>query len=92
MRRLIVVLALIGVLFVTAVTMAGNSQFAINWWSVDGGGGTSTGGEYTVMGTIGQYDSHNTVSGGEYALNDGFWQPGVSGLQYQIYLPIIVRD
>ena len=92
MRRVMIILALMGLFLITAVTMAGNNPFAINWWSVDGGGGTSTGGEYTVVGTIGQYDSHSTVFGGDYALSDGFWQYGVSGGQYQIYLPMIVRN
>lgn len=47
-------------------------QFAIDWWTVDGGGGTSTGGVYAVTGTIGQPDA-GTLSGGPFTLTGGFW-------------------
>jgi hypothetical protein len=43
---------------------------------VDGGGGTSTGGAYSVSGTIGQADA-GTMSGGQFTLHGGFW-PGVA--------------
>ena len=39
---------------------------------MDGGGGTSTGGGYTVTGTIGQPDA-GTMGGGTFSLNGGFW-------------------
>jgi hypothetical protein len=39
---------------------------------VDGGGGTSTGGVYSVTGTIGQPDA-GTMSGGNFTLEGGFW-------------------
>ena len=48
-------------------------DFAINWWTVDGGGGTSTGGVYTVSGTIGQPDAGGPMTGGNYSLVGGFW-------------------
>lgn len=38
----------------------------------DGGGGTSTGGVFSVTGTIGQPDA-GTMSGGNFALVGGFW-------------------
>jgi hypothetical protein len=56
-----------------------NAQtYAINWWTMDGGGGTSTGGVYSVSGTIGQPDA-GTMSGGNYTVQGGFW--GVSAVQ-----------
>jgi hypothetical protein len=48
------------------------AQYAINWSTVDGGGGTSTGGVYTVSGTIGQPDA-GVMSGGNFTLTGGFW-------------------
>jgi len=48
------------------------AQYAINWFTVDGGGGTSTGGVYTVSGTIGQSDA-GVMSGGNFTLTGGFW-------------------
>ncbi|MBE0543590.1 MAG: hypothetical protein IH623_19770 [Verrucomicrobia bacterium] len=48
------------------------AQFAIDWHTIDGGGGTSTGGVYSVTGTIGQPDA-GAMSGGNYTLQGGFW-------------------
>jgi len=48
-------------------------QYSIDWSTIDGGGGTSTGGVYSVSGTIGQPDAGPTMSGGNYSVNGGFW-------------------
>jgi hypothetical protein len=47
-------------------------SLAIDWSTIDGGGGTSTGGVFTVSGTIGQPDA-GTMSGGGFTLSGGFW-------------------
>jgi hypothetical protein len=47
-------------------------QYSIDWSTIDGGGGTSTGGVYSVTGTIGQPDA-GAMSGGNYTLQGGFW-------------------
>ena len=47
---------------------------SIEWTSIDGGGGTSSGGNYSVRGTIGQPDA-GAMSGGTYTLEGGFWSP-----------------
>jgi hypothetical protein len=49
-----------------------SAQYAIDWFTIDGGGGTSTGGVYAVSGTIGQPDA-GVLSGGGYSLAGGFW-------------------
>ena len=64
-RRLIMGLAL-------ALPLGVQGQYAIDWFTIDGGGGTSTGGVYSVSGTIGQPDA-GTMSGGNYSLAGGFW-------------------
>lgn len=51
------------------------AQYAIDWFTIDGGGGASTGGQYLVTGTIGQPDA-GKLSGGTFTLEGGFW-PGV---------------
>jgi hypothetical protein len=48
-------------------------QYSINWYKVAGGGGTSSGGNYSVSGTIGQPDASGVLSGGNYSLTGGFW-------------------
>ncbi len=48
------------------------AAYDLNWNTVDGGGERSTGGNYTLEGTIGQHDA-GTVNGGHYTLKGGFW-------------------
>jgi hypothetical protein len=52
--------------------LAAHAQYSIDWFTIDGGGGTSTGGVYSVSGTIGQPDA-GTMSGGNFSLTGGFW-------------------
>jgi hypothetical protein len=48
-------------------------QFSIDWYKVSGGGGTSTGGVYSVSSTVGQQDAGGPMSGGGYSVTGGFW-------------------
>ena len=56
----------------SALAVAQAQNYTIDWFTVDGGGGTSTGGVYSVTGTIGQPDA-GVMSGGNYTLAGGFW-------------------
>jgi len=47
-------------------------SYSIDWSTIDGGGGTSAGGVYSVSGTIGQPDA-GKMSGGNYSIDGGFW-------------------
>jgi len=51
---------------------ASAQTYSIDWFSMDGGGGTSTGGVYSVSGTVGQPDA-GAMSGGNFSLTGGFW-------------------
>jgi len=65
-------------------------QYSIDWYKVAGGGGTSTGGVYSVSGTIGQHDAGGPMTGNGYALVGGFWAlfavqtPGAPTLRIQL--------
>jgi len=48
-------------------------SYSVDWYKIAGGGGTSTGGTYTVSGTIGQPDASGAMSGGNYSVTGGFW-------------------
>jgi hypothetical protein len=48
------------------------AQYSIGWYRVSGGGGVSTGGRYSIGGTVGQHDAGG-MSGGGYSLTGGFW-------------------
>ena len=58
--------------FVFAACCAG-AQTNIGWQTMDGGGGTSTGGIFALEGTIGQPDGSETMHGGAYEVQGGFW-------------------
>jgi hypothetical protein len=47
-------------------------SYSLDWFTFAGGGGTSTGGVFTVSGTIGQPDG-GKMSGGNYSVDGGFW-------------------
>jgi hypothetical protein len=47
-------------------------NYAINWFTIDGGGGNSAGGAYFLRGTIGQPDA-GAMSGSGFAIAGGFW-------------------
>ena len=57
-----------------SIPCAWASQYQIVWSTIDGGGGTSSGGPYSLTGTIGQPDAAYSEGGG-YELLGGFW-PG----------------
>ncbi len=48
----------------------------LSWFTIDGGGGSSSGGTFSLMGTIGQPDAGATMTGGSFSLNGGFWGAG----------------
>ena len=49
------------------------AQYSIDWSTIDGGGGTSTNGQYSFSGTIGQPDASGAMSGSNYSVTGGFW-------------------
>jgi len=48
-------------------------SYSIDWFTIDGGGGTSTGGVYSASGTIGQLDAGGPMTNGQYSVTGGFW-------------------
>ena len=48
-------------------------QYSIGWYKISGGGGTSSNGQYSVTGTIGQHDAGTAMTGANYSLTGGFW-------------------
>jgi hypothetical protein len=49
--------------------------YNLTWNTIDGGGGTSSGGSYSLSGTIGQPDA-GLHSGGTFQCQGGFWNGG----------------
>lgn len=50
-----------------------SQSYELGWWKVSGGGGTSTGGGYSLSGTAGQPDAGKPMTGGEFSVTGGFW-------------------
>jgi hypothetical protein len=83
---------LLVVLLVGGVAWAAQSvSYDLSWWTVDAGGHTfSTGGGYTLGGTIGQPDA-GALTGGDYTLGGGFWRGDAVAVRHQLYLPLMLR-
>ncbi len=74
MKNFFSIVALVaGLIFPSAVQA---QNYRINWYTIGGGGGSSTGtsgtNTYSISGTIGQ-PATATMSGGNYSLTGGFW-------------------
>ena len=63
--------SIVAALFLTAITAAAQN-YAINWFTIDGGGGDAGGGGYSLRGTIGQPDA-GAMTGGGFSISGGFW-------------------
>jgi len=99
MKRAAILLAFASLLLLASVALADwgtsalpplSTGYDLSWSTVDGGGATfSTGGGYSLGGTIGQPDA-GAMSGGGYSLSGGFW----GGIEYflRIYLPLILKQ
>lgn len=85
----LILLALLVTRIAPASAQSGGG-YDLTWNSIDSGGGTfSTGGNYSLGGTIGQPDA-GTQSGGSYTLTGGFWV-SLDVLGFKLNLPLIVR-
>jgi hypothetical protein len=73
-----------------------SAPFDLSWWTVGGGGDTATsGGNYTLGGTIGHTNA-GVLDGGNYNLSGGFWNSaaaaGATPPAVQVYLPVVVKQ
>ena len=64
-------LALGAALFAVSCSSA-FAQYSIDWCTFDGGGGSASGGSYSVTGTLGQPDA-GAMLHAPYAVAGGFW-------------------
>lgn len=71
MNLRILLLPLAAILFLTVGNA--NAQFDIDWFTIDGGGGFSSGSGFELEGTIGQHDAGPVMTGGGFSLAGGFW-------------------
>ena len=67
----------IGATSLLSLLSAVAGTYHLSWFTLDSGGGTSSGGAYAVSGTIGQPDA-GQLAGGDYTLSGGFWGVGAA--------------
>ena len=64
---------LLGLLLALPLPAFGQTNYTVDWFTIDGGGGTSTGGSFTLSGSVGQPDAGAAMTGGGFTLVGGFW-------------------
>ena len=52
---------------------ASGQNYSVDWYKIAGGGGTSTNGQFSLSGTIGQHDASTPLTGGNYSVTGGYW-------------------
>ena len=95
MKQKVILVSLLALVLLLAAgaLYAETTDYSLNWWTVDGGGGHLSGTGYALDGTIGQPDA-GRMSGGGYVLAGGFWGGGRTEAtgDYQVYLPTVLRQ
>lgn len=69
MRTIFIFVCCVGLL----ISIVKAQNYSVNWHKVAGGGATSTGGVFSVSGTIGQHDASPSLTGGSDSVTGGFW-------------------
>ena len=73
MKRLILFGPIVLALLIASVAVAQiGSGYDLTWQTIDGGGGSTSGGGYRLDQTLGQVDA-GVQSGGGYVLQGGYW-------------------
>ena len=71
--RLLISLLGFSLLSASFCLRAWGQSYAVDWFKISGGSGTSSTGQYAVTGTIGQPDAVGAMIGGSYSVTGGFW-------------------
>lgn len=72
-KKIVAAVGLATILFSTLAVAQSGGQFTITKSVIAGGGGQSSGGQFTIDGTIGQSIAGTSSTGGQFDLTGGFW-------------------
>jgi len=87
---LILLSILAGLPLISDVHASASPEYRIDWWTIDGGGAISSSrGDFSLSGTIGQPEN-GTSSAGNFAVSGGFWG-GSTPTIYRIILVLLFR-
>jgi hypothetical protein len=91
-KRVSAAVLLLLILVFFTVVLAQSGQFDLTWHSIDGGGGSSGGGEFVLRGAIGQPEA-GSLSGGDFTLGGGFLVQQLSSdsLEKVVFLPLLSK-
>ena len=70
-----VIFAVVCALMISSAQAQSGGPYVLEWSTIDGGGGISSGRPYVLMGTMGQPDAAYS-GGGQYEVLGGFWPAG----------------
>jgi hypothetical protein len=89
-RSISFTLALLLALLVAAGALAAvrTNGYTVERWTLDGGGGVSGTGRYSLVGTIGQPDASEGMARETYSLTGGYWGAVRTSV---IFLPVVLR-
>jgi hypothetical protein len=92
-KRITLLLSLLAILLLVGAAHARASGPDIPWWVVPGGGGHSSGGPFTLDGSVVQ--PAGSMTGGNFELQSGFWYGLPAGAvvppSHWVYLPMIMK-
>ena len=83
MMRILCCICVAGLTLFAGPATATAQSFSLDWYTIDGGGGKSSGGTFELNGTIGQPDAGAVMTGGGFELTGGF---GIAQINLQIIL------
>ena len=69
MKKLFALLALL----LGFILPAAAQNYSVTSHKIAGGSGTSTNGQFSVAGTVGQHDAGGAMTNGQYSASGGFW-------------------
>jgi len=91
-RRIVAIVsgaALAGVLGVSMVAAQAGGNYSVTWFGLPGGGGTSSGGSYSVTGAIGQPFASQAI-GSTYTVQTGFF--GGGGQRFRLFIISVAHE
>lgn len=68
---------IVGLAQLLLIVSHAHAQLTISWYTVDGGGSTSSNGALSISGTTGQPDASTPMTNGALSMTGGFW-PGAT--------------
>jgi hypothetical protein len=94
MKPWLIFILLIAILLLVSIpaAQADPQAYDLSWWSIDSGGGQTSGGVYNLQGVAGQPDA-GILLGGNFSLSSGYLS-GTANLfptQQNLFLPLVFR-